>query len=150
MQLNEIFHQVANTEASAGLRDLAARSGLPEGQLIVIAVSRLVHDALHAGEEADRPAQEMVDGICVDLEFERHGKKVGKVTYLNESEDYLKRVEKRIADGVPLPHEDDDNLEGFLFFSLLPEESREQARAVSDPLEKRHLIASLIKKHLLD
>lgn len=86
MQLNEIFHQVASDKASEGLRELAARSGLPENEIIIIAVNRMFHDVFHAGKEADRPAQDLVDDIRGELEFERHGRKVGKVPYPTDEE----------------------------------------------------------------
>lgn len=144
MQLNEIFHQVATDKESEGLRELAGRSGLSEDQVIVIAVNRMFHDTFHAGKEADRPAQDLIDDIRVELEFERHGRKVGKITYLNASEDFIQRVEQRIAAGIPLPHEDDDSLERTLFFRFLTEEQQSKVKATSDYLEKRHLMSRFL------
>lgn len=150
MQLNEIFHQVATDKESEGLRDLSARTGLSEDQLIVIAVNRLLHDALRSGNEVDRPSQDLVDDIRVELEFERHGRQVGKITYLNASEDFIQRAEARIAAGIPLPHEDDDSLERTLLFRFLTEEQQAQVKATSDPMEKRHLIAAMLNNQPTD
>lgn len=145
MQLNEIFHLVADAKESECLRELAARSGLSEGQIIVIAVSRMVHDVFRAGNEVDPPAQDLVDDIRLELAFERHGRRVGEITYLNAPDDFVQRVEQRIADGIPLPHTDDANLESTLYFRCLTDDQQAQARATTDCLDKRRLIAGFLK-----
>ncbi len=148
MNLNELFRQIATASDSEGLRQLAVKSGLSEDEVIVIAVSRMFHDVFHA--DTRHPSQDLIDDIRVELAFERRGRTVGGITYLHAPEDFIRRVEQRIAEGIPLPHEDDDSLENFFLFDFLPDAAKAQAKAVSDPLAKRHLIVDMLKRHLLD
>ncbi|MBU0501459.1 MAG: hypothetical protein KJ558_10210 [Gammaproteobacteria bacterium] len=86
------------------------------------------------------------DDMREDLEFKRHGRKVGKVTYLNAPDDLIQRVEERIAKGIPLPHEDDQDLEGSLLFRLLSAEQQNQVRSECSPLAKRRLIVKFLEE----
>lgn len=87
------------------------------------------------------------EDMLEELEFKRHGRKVGKVTYLNHDEDAIRRIEERIANGVPLPHEDDDTLERNLLFRLLTTEQQDRVKTEQDPLMKRQLIVRFIKQN---
>lgn len=143
MQLNETFHQTASAAEADRLRELAIRSGLSEDEVIITAVNRMFHDVFHAG--TDRPSQDLIDDLRVELAFKRRGRTVGGVTYLHAPEDFIRRASKRIEDGVPLPHEDDDSLERGLLFSTLTEEQQAQVIAAPDSLEKRRLMAGFLK-----
>lgn len=87
------------------------------------------------------------DEEAVEREFERHGVKVGEVTYLHADTAFLQRVRDRIQQGVPLPHEDDESLERFLLFRFLTKEQQAQVKAVSDPIEKRRSIERFLNEN---
>lgn len=143
MQLSQYFHEIASEGESDGLRKLAAKLGCTEDDAIIIAVNRMFLSNVHPVEEVDSSAEDLDDDI--ESVFERYGRKVGTITYLNAPEDFIQRVEQRIAAGTPLPHEDDESLERFLLFHFLTEEQQSQVKATPDTLEKRHLIARFLK-----
>ena len=78
------------------------------------------------------------------------GQQVGCITYLGAPQDAIQRAQERVAQGVPMAHTEDDQLEKNLFFSLLPEATKKQAHEVTDPAEKRKIIKQLIQEHFLD
>lgn len=105
-----------------------------------VSQNKAVHMAINALHE------HIEDDIAMAEEFRLHGRKVGGVTYLNADEAFIRRVEDRIARGVPLPQEDDESLERHLLFTLLSEEEQAQVKAAADPMQKRHLIARFIDR----
>jgi len=89
------------------------------------------------------PAAEK-DDIEAESASEHSGRTVGGITYYNVSDDFIRRVEERIAKGIPLQHEDDDSLESNLLFRFLSAEQQAQVSAVTDPLEKRKMIVTFL------
>lgn len=101
--------------------------------------------AAYAINEAWKRLDEERD-MQAELAFRRHGKKVGGITYLDADDGFIRRVEQRIAKGVPLPHEDDEELENDLLFLFLAKHEQAAIRAASDPMEKRRLKAKFLKE----
>lgn len=116
------------------VKDIAEFLGVSQNKAVQYAINK-AYDQLND----DR-------NIEAELHFKRHGRQVGGVTYLNHPEDFLGRVQKRIKDSIPLPHEDDESLERNLIFKLLTEEQQAQAKATQDVLEKRRLIAGFLQQ----
>lgn len=145
-KLSQLFHEIASEAESKALRELAAKLGCTEDEAIITAVKQLFLNSVPS-DEGDRPSTEDLGGeMEVERAFERHGRRIGKITYLNMPEDFIQRVEQRIAEGIPLPHEDDDGLENFLLFRFLSEQQQKQVKSTPDPLEKRHLIARFLNE----
>lgn len=116
------------------LQDIAEFLGVSQNKAIQYAINKTYE---HLEESKD---------IEAELHYRRHGTQVGGVTYLNTPEDFIKRVEERIRDGIPLPHEDDESLERSLLFKLLKEDQQAQVRATQDILEKRRLVAGFLQE----
>jgi hypothetical protein len=116
------------------LKDIAEFLGVSQNKAAAYAIN-LAWQRLAEEEE-----------MLEELEFKRHGRKVGQITYLNHPEDAIQRTEDRIADGVPLPHEDDSELESNLLFRFLSQDQQAAIRAASDPAEKRRLKAKFLKE----
>lgn len=145
-KLSQLFHEIATEAESKALRELAAKLGCTEDEAIIIAVKQMFLNNVHPVEGDHSFTEDLGDDIEVERAFERHGRRIGKITYLNMPEDFIQRVEQRIAEGIPLPHEDDESLECFLLFRFLTEDQQSQVKARHDPLEKRHLIARFLEE----
>lgn len=116
------------------LKDLADFLGVSQNKAIAYAINK---------------AWEMLneqDDMQVELAFRRHGVKVGRITYLNADQDFIQRVNERIASGTPLPHSDDSSLETDLLFMFLSKEQQDAIRATPDPKEKRRLKAKFLSE----
>jgi molybdenum-dependent DNA-binding transcriptional regulator ModE len=116
------------------LKDIAEHLGVSEQNAVAYAINK-------AWEYLDEH-----EDMLYELESKRRGRKVGGITYLNYPEDFLRRVEERIAKGVALPHEDDDALESNLLFQFLSRDQQAAIRAASDPAEKRRLKEMFLKE----
>jgi hypothetical protein len=116
------------------LKDVAEFLGVSQNKAVAYAINQAWE---HLAEH-----EEMLE----DLEWKRHGVKVGGITYLNHDQAFLDRVRERVAEGVPLPHEDDEILERNLLFSFLRKEQQDAIRAAADPAEKRRLKANFLKE----
>lgn len=126
--------RVSATQTTADrIKTIADHFGVSQNKAAHIAINRLF--------------DEIASDVDAEAEFEKHGRKVGGVTYLHTPEDFLRRVEERIAKDIPLPHEDDESLESNLLFRFLSEEQQDRVKAASDPLQKRHLIAEFAKSN---
>lgn len=117
------------------LKDIAEFLGVSQNKAVAYAINQAWQRL--AGEE----------DMLEELEFKRHGVKVGGITYLNHDPAFIERVKERIAKGVPLPHEDDDELESNLLFQFLTEEQQAAVRSASSPDAKRHLKAKFLKEN---
>ncbi|WP_126448382.1 hypothetical protein [Sulfuricystis multivorans] len=115
------------------LKDIAEFLGVSQNKAVAFAINQAWE---YLAEHED---------MREELEFKRHGVKVGGVTYLNHDPAFIERVRERIAKGVPLPHEDDDGLDGGLTFLFLTEEQQRQVRDTTDPAEKRRLKAKFLR-----
>jgi len=120
------------------LKDIAEFLGVSQNKAVAFAIN-LAWEYLAEHED-------MREG----LEFKRHGVKVGGVTYLNHDPAFIERVRERIANGVPLPHEDDESLEGGLLFMFLSKEQQDAIRAATNADEKRRLKAKFLKENSPD
>ncbi|MEO1767960.1 hypothetical protein [Thiobacter aerophilum] len=116
------------------LKDIAEFLGVSQNKAVAYAINQ-AWEYLAEHEE-----------MREELEWKRHGVKVGGITYLNHDQAFLDRVRERIAKGVPLPHEDDDHLESGLLFCFLSKEQQDAIRAAADPAEKRRLKAKFLKE----
>jgi len=145
-KLSQLFHEIASEAESKALRELAAKLGCTDDEAIIIAVKKVFLNSVSPDEGDHCSTKDLGDEIEVERAFERHGRRIGKITYLNMPEDFIQRVEQRIAEGIPLPHEDDDGLENFLLFRFLSEQQQKQVKSTPDPIEKRHLIARFLKE----
>jgi|GEM_PF-5274779 hypothetical protein len=116
------------------LKDIAEFLGVSQNKAVAYAINK-AWEYLAEHEE-----------MLEELEFKRHGIKVGGITYLNHEPEFIERVRERIAKGIPLPHEDDDSLESNLLFRFLSAEQQEAIRSASDPDEKRRLKAKFLKE----
>ncbi len=127
--------QVSQFETTHGrLKDIAEYLGVSQNKAVAYAINK-------AWEYLDEH-----EDMLRELEFKRRGCKVGGVTYLNAPEDFIRRVKERMANGVPLPHEDDEELERNLLFQFLSKEQQAAVRAASDPAEKRRLKAEFLSQ----
>lgn len=116
------------------LEDMAEFLGVSPGEAAAYAINEAWK---RLDEEQDMQAE---------LAFGRHGRTVGGITYLDADDGFIRRVEERIAKGVPLPHEDDEGLENDLLFLFLAKHEQAAIRAASDPMEKRRLKAKFLKE----
>lgn len=116
------------------LKDIADFLGVSQNKAVAYAIN-LAWERLAKEEE-----------MLEDLEFKRHGVKLGKITYLHAPEDFVHRVKERIAKDIPLPHEDDDEIESGLLFRFLSKEQQDAIHATADPAEKRRLKAKFLKE----
>lgn len=114
------------------LKDIAEFLGVSQNKAIAYAINQTW--------ERLKEHEEMLE----ELEFKRHGVKVGGITYLHAEPEFIERVRERIAKGIPLPHEDDESLERNFLFSFLSEEQKNQVRSASSALEKRRLKARFL------
>jgi hypothetical protein len=117
------------------LKDIAEFLGVSQNKAAAYAINKVWED-LAENEE-----------MLEDLEWKRHGVQVGQITHLNHDPVFIERAKQRVANGDPLPHEDDDDLERALSFQFLTEEQQSQIRAASDPKEKRLLKAGFLKEN---
>lgn len=116
------------------LKDIAEFLGVSQNKAIAYAINQTWE---HLKEH-----EEMLE----ELEFKRHGAKVGGITYLHAEPEFIERVRERIAKGIPLPHEDDESLERNFLFSFLSEEQRQRIAAASTADEKRRLKAQCLQE----
>jgi len=114
------------------VKDIAEFLGVSQNRAVAYAINMAWQ---HLADNED---------MLEELEFRRRGYKVGKVACLNTDEEYRERIEKRIAKGVPLPLEDDSELESGLLFRFLSPEQQDSIRAAASPEEKRRLKAKLL------
>lgn len=117
------------------LKDIAEFLGVSQNKAIAYAIN-MAWEHLKDHEE-----------MLEELEFKRHGVKVGGIAYLHAEPEFIGRVRERIAKGVPLPHEDDESLERNLLFQFLTVEQQNVVRGEPDPLKKRHLISAFLAKN---
>lgn len=117
------------------LKDIAEFLGVSQNKAVAYAINKAWE---HLAEHED---------MHEELEFKRRGVKVGGITYLNEDPAFIKRVRERIASGIPLPHEDDDEIERNVLFMFLSKEQQEAILAAADPAEKRRLKAKFLKEY---
>lgn len=117
------------------LKDIAEYLGVSQNKAIAYAINQ-VWQRLIEDEDMD-----------VELAYKRHGVKVGKITYLNADPAFIERARERLANDVPLPHEDDESLERNLLFQFLTVEQQNVVRSEPDPLKKRHLISAFLAKN---
>jgi riboflavin biosynthesis pyrimidine reductase len=116
------------------LKDIAEFLGVSQNKAAAYAINQLWK---HLVEN-----EEMLE----ELEFKRHGVKVGNVTYLNETEEALAERRANLKAKKPLPHILDKSLESNFMFAALPEEEKAIIRAASTPDEKRRLLAEAVER----
>jgi len=102
------------------LKDIAEYLGVSQNKAVAYAIN-----------EAWKNLAKNED-MLEELEFKRHGRNGGGVTYLH-------------ADGVPLSHED-DSIENDLLFRFLSKEQKEAIRSAPSLEEKRRLKAKFLKE----
>ncbi len=112
------------------LKAMADHLGVSQNKAAHIAINRLY--------------EECADDIAIEDEFRKHGRKVGGITYLGVSDDFIRRVEDRIARRIPLPHEDDESLERFLLFRFLTKDQQAAVKAEPNFLVKRQMITKFL------
>lgn len=93
-------------------------------------------------EELQRRCQEAAG----DRLREREAVEVGGISYRGATPEFLRRVQERIDEGIPLPHEDDETLESNLLFSMLHPQQQAQIKAEKDIFKKRALFAGYLAK----
>jgi serine phosphatase RsbU (regulator of sigma subunit) len=116
------------------LKDIAEFLGVSQNKAAAYAINQLWE---HLVEN-----EEMLE----ELEFKRHGVKVGNVTYLNETEEAIAKRRANLKAKKPLPHILDESLESNFLFAGLPEQEQAIIRAASTPDQKRRLLAEAVDR----